>query len=196
MQPVENSYSLLNKLGNLCSLILLISQVPSKPRESLSIGSCRTSFCVSRVSFMAEAFSSSITGTWGPLRQCCSACIWHVSPQVTQYGDTMGLKITACICSWDRFWTKDTKRPKTQLPFLKNLEQNLSEARIGYCACPLHSTSPKEWVKHLSHPSGLTPGHTFTLILYKEQIGTLLYGASEQGKLVSSWSHLLQQGPQ
>ena len=24
----------------------------------------------------------------------------------------MGLKITACICSWDKFCTKDTKRPK------------------------------------------------------------------------------------
>ena len=89
---------------------------------------------------------------------------------------------------------KETKNPTTisEEPGAKTV----SEAKIGYCACPLHSTSPKEWVKHLSHPSGLTPGHTPTLILYKEQIGTLLYGASKQGKLVSSWSHLLQQGPQ
>ena len=36
----------------------------------------------------------------------------------------MGLKITACMCSWGKFWTqKETKDQKTQLPLLKSLEQ-------------------------------------------------------------------------
>ena len=53
----------------------------SKPRESLGIGSRCTSFCISRVSFMAEAFYSSMTGDplldMGPFAGhgtlCCSA---------------------------------------------------------------------------------------------------------------------------
>ena len=32
----------------------------------------------------------------------------------------------------------------------------------------LHTTSPKEWANHLSHPSGLTPEPTLTLTPYKE----------------------------
>ena len=41
-------------------------------------------------------------------------------------------------------------------------------AKPGYCACPLHTTLPKGWAKHLSHPSSPTPGHTPTLTPYKE----------------------------
>ena len=33
-------------------------------------------------------------------------------------------------------------------------------AKAGYCACPLHRVPPKGWAKHLSHPTGQTPGHT------------------------------------
>ena len=83
----------------------------------------------------------------------------------------MGLKTTVCMCSWDKFQTKDTKNQKTQLPLLKNLEQKkqVLEAKAGYCSCPLKSTPPEGQAKHLSHPSGPTPGHTPTLNPYKKQ---------------------------
>ena len=42
-------------------------------------------------------------------------------------------------------------------------------AKAGYCSCPLKLTPPEGWAKHLSHPSGPTPGHTPTLIPYKKQ---------------------------
>ena len=40
-------------------------------------------------------------------------------------------------------------------------------AKVGYCACPLH-TLPKGWADHLSHPSGLTPGHSPVLTPYRK----------------------------
>ena len=30
-------------------------------------------------------------------------------------------------------------------------------AKSGYCTCPLHTTLPKGWANHLSHPTRLTP---------------------------------------
>ena len=79
----------------------------------------------------------------------------------------MGLKITACIPSWGKFWTKDTKRPENPTA---TFEEPGAKAgtKAGYCACPLHTTPPKGWANHLSHPSGLTPGHTPTLTPRKE----------------------------
>ena len=43
------------------------------------------------------------------------------------------------------------------------------EAKAGYWACPLHTTAPKGWAKHPSHPSSPTPGHNLSLTPYKEQ---------------------------
>ena len=59
---------------------------------------------------------------------------------------------------------KDKKTKKTRLPLLKSWEQKnrVLGAKAEYCAFPLHSTPPKWGAKHLSHPSGLTPGHTPT----------------------------------
>ena len=57
---------------------------------------------------------------------------------------------------------KDTKRPKNPTA---TFEEPGAKAR--YCAGPLHTPPPEAWAKHLSHPAGLTPGHTPTLILYK-----------------------------
>ena len=75
---------------------------------------------------------------------------------------------------------QDIKRPKTQLPFLKSWEQKSRMLGVNkeYCTCPLHSTPPKEWANHLSHPSGLTPGHTS----YKEP--ACPHSASKQKKLL------------
>ena len=65
----------------------------------------------------------------------------------------MGPKITACMHSQGKFWTKDTKRPES--PTITSLEPR---AKAEYCTCPLHTPPPKRWANHLSYPSGLTPG--------------------------------------
>ena len=73
----------------------------------------------------------------------------------------MGLKIMTCTPSWGKFWTKDTKRPKNPTATFED-----PRAKAGYCTCPLHTTPPKRWANHLSHPSGPTPGHTPALTPY------------------------------
>ena len=78
-----------------------------------------------------------LAGSWDPLLQCCNACTWtHLSLSNPIQRNCMGLKITACMCSWDKLWTKDTKRPKKpQLPLLKGLEQNQGTA---HAPCTQH----------------------------------------------------------
>ena len=145
----------------------------------------------------------------GPGTLCCSAAVLapgHTSPQATKYKKNyMGLKITVCMCSWGKFWTqKIQKDKKNQLPFLKSLEQKqgvrsknrVSGAKTGHCTYPLHTTPPKGWAKHLSHPSGPTPGHTPTLTPYKEQAFPPSGSKQARESVVCSCSPLLQQGPQ
>ena len=48
----------------------------------------------------------------------------------------------------------------------------------------LHTTSPKEWANHLSHPSGLTPEPTLTLTPYKETARSLSLQQGSQKSLV------------
>ena len=83
----------------------------------------------------------------------------------------MGLKITACMCSWDKFQAKDTNKPKKPIATFEEpgAKNQVLGAKAGYCSCPLKLTPPEGWAKHLSHPSGPTPGHTPTLIPYKKQ---------------------------
>ena len=83
----------------------------------------------------------------------------------------LGLKITVCLCSWGKLWSKDTKRPKKpNCHFWRARSKNRElVAKAGYCACPLHTTPPKGWTNDPSHPSGQTPGYIPTLIPYKEQ---------------------------
>ena len=57
-------------------------------------------------------------------------------------------------------------------------------AKAGYCARPLHTTPPKGWADHLSHPASLTPGHTPTLTPYKEPALPHSRGASKEGNLL------------
>ena len=67
--------------------------------------------------------------------------------------------------------------------------------RAGYCAHPLHTPPPKGWAKHLSHPSGPTPGHTPTLTPYKEQARPS-QGANKQGNLLFVLTaHCCSRGP-
>ena len=77
------------------------------------------------------------------------------------------------MCSWGKFWTKRYKKTK-KTPTATSEELG---AKAGYCACPLHPAPPKGWAKHLSHPSGLTPGHIPTLTPYKEPACAPAWGA-------------------
>ena len=129
--------------------------------------------------------------TWDPLLQCCHACTWtNLSSSNKIQRNCMGLKITACMCTWGKFWTKDTKRPKNPTATFEE-----PGAKAGYCACPLHTTPPKGWAKHLCRPSGPTPGHTPC----KEQArppSPAPGSKPAREPVVCSHSPLLQQGPQ
>ena len=66
---------------------------------------------------------------------------------------------------------KIQKSPRPQNPATTYEEPG---AKIGYCACPLHSTPPKGWANQLSHPPTWPPGYIPTLTLHKEPTNTLL----------------------
>ena len=117
-------------------------------------------------------------GTWAPLLQGCSACTWtRLSSSNKRQRNYMRLKITGCMHSWGKFWTKDTKRPKNPSATFEG-----PRAKAGYFACPLHTTPPKWWANHPSHPSVPTPGHTPTLTPYKERARPR--AGSKQGNLL------------
>ena len=100
----------------------------------------------------------------GPRTLCCSACTWtNVSSSNKIQRNYKGLKITVCMCSWGRLWTKRYKETKSTTATSEE-----PGAKAGSYACPLHTTPPKGWADHLSHPSSLTPGPTPTLTPYKE----------------------------
>ena len=66
----------------------------------------------------------------GPGVLCSSAAMLapgHTSPGVNY----LGLKITARMHSWGRFWTKDTKRPKNPTAIFEE-----PGAKAGYCTDP------------------------------------------------------------
>ena len=140
-------------------------------------------------------------GTWdlgpfaavlGPGTLCCSACTWtNISLSNKIQRNYKGLIITACMCSWGKFWT--TRYKKTKNPTATSGDLG---AKAGYCACPLHSTPPKGWVNHLSHPSSPTPGHASTLTPYKEPAHIPLVSEQARKTVTCSRSPLLQQGPQ
>ena len=84
----------------------------------------------------------------GPGTLCFSACTWtHVSSGNRIQRSYKGLKITACMRSWGKFWTR---YKKTKNPTAASEEPG---AKAGYSACPLHSTPPKGWADHLRPPS-------------------------------------------
>ena len=92
-----------------------------------------------------------------------------------------------------KFRTKNTKRQKTQLPFLKSQEQK----KMGIweqkrdCTCPLHPTPPKWWANHLSDPFSQATGYTPTLTPYKGQGCPPTLGEQAK-KLVTFFYFLLQ----
>ena len=98
-----------------------------------------------------------------------------------------------CMRGWgNKIKDKIQKDQNPTLVTYEELEQKQgvgSKSRILHI--PPHSTPPKGWADHLSHPSGPTPGHTLTP--YKEPVRPSL--ASKQRKHMCSRSPLLQQGP-
>ena len=133
-------------------------------------------------------------GTWDHLWQCCNACTWtHLSLSNRIQRNCIGLKITACVLSWDKFWTQKIQRDQeTQLPLLKSLEQKQgvgSKSKVLRMP-PAHTTTYGVG-KHLSHPSGDTP----TLTPYKEPACPCSGSEQTRESVVCSRSPLLQQGP-
>ena len=91
---------------------------------------------------------------------------------------------------------KIQKDQKTQLPLLKNREEKPgvgSKSRV-LCMSPALNTT-KGWAEHLSHPSGLAPGHTPTLTPYKEPARPLLRKWARE-TVTCFCSLLWSQGPQ
>ena len=112
--------------------------------------------------------SPSETGL-GPGTLCCNACTWtHLSWSNKTQRNYMGLKITVCMSSCGKFWTKDTNRPKSQLPKAQSKSRE-SGVKSGSWGCPLH-TIPQGAGKQLGQPSSPPPGKTHTFTPYKEQV--------------------------
>ena len=89
--------------------------------------------------------------------QCCRASTWtHLSSSNKIQRNYMGLKITACKLQLGQILDKrykETKKPNCHFWRVWSKSRGLG-AKAGYCTCPLHTTPPKRWAKHLSHPSG------------------------------------------
>ena len=88
-------------------------------------------------------------GTWDPLLQCYNACTWtNIS---LSYKIQRIYKRQKNNCGYaqlgqilDKRYKKDQKNPTATSEELG--------AKAGYCERPLHSTPPKGWATHLSHP--------------------------------------------
>ena len=63
----------------------------------------------------------------GPGTLCYNACIW------TKYRE----KITACMHSWNKLWTRYKKAKKTQLPLVKSPEQGQKQGTL-HAPCTHH----------------------------------------------------------
>ena len=118
-------------------------------------------------------------GPFAAMLQRCNSCTWtHLSLSNETQRNCMRLKITVCRHSRDKFWTKDTGRPRKPAVTFEELG-----TQMEYCACPLHTMLPKEWLNHLKHPSGPTSGHILTLTLCQEK-ACLPWVQSKQGDLL------------
>ena len=133
----------------------------------------------------------------GPWTLYCSVCTWtNASSRNKIQRNYKGLKITACMHSWDKLWTRRYKKTKkSQCHFWRAGSKNrVSGAKAGYCPRPLHSTPPKGRANHLSHTSSPTHGHTPTLTHTRNQLAPL---GDQSREPVTCFHSLLQpQKPQ
>ena len=102
-------------------------------------------------------------GTWNALLQCYNASTWtKVFYSNKLQRKCKGLKITACMHRLGKLWTKIHKDWKTQLSLWKSREQKQD---TKYDPCTQYNLRCEQTTMP---PLGLNPGHTFTLIPYKE----------------------------
>ena len=123
-------------------------------------------------------------GTWDPLLQCLL-----LSKPLLQQQNTKkphGTKNNCMPVQLGQILDKRHKKTKTPyFHFWRTKSKTwMLGAKARYCACPLHTASPKGCRKHLSHPSGQTPEHTHTLNPLRNKL-TAPSGSSKQGKLFS-----------
>ena len=114
-------------------------------------------------------------GTGNPLLQGCNACTWtHLSSSNKIQRNYMGLKITACLPSWDKLWPKDTNRPKNP---------TVTSEEHGAETCLLQSTQGGGQTAQATRPYSLDIP---TLTPYKEQTcpPTPAQRVREQGNLL------------
>ena len=114
-------------------------------------------------------------GVWHPLLQRCDACTCaNTSSSNKIQRIYTGLKITACMAGANSEQkTKKKKKNHKKTPTASSEElvaktKCWEQKKAGYRAWPLHSTPPEGWAKHLSHLSGLMPGHSPTLIPFQK----------------------------
>ena len=83
-----------------------------------SLNSSTVKKCINQ-SFYAFTYVNTETG-WdlGPGTLCCRACTWtHVSLNHKTQRNYEGLKVTACMCSSGKLWTRYKKAKKTNCDF-------------------------------------------------------------------------------
>ena len=109
-----------------------------------------------------ERWSQESSPPWKKIdRKATSALAWFYCFNSWFYKNPPG-----GMHSWGKFWTKDTKRPKSQLALLKSLEKKQdvgSKSWVLGMPPALNATGGG----HLCQPS--SPGHTHTLAAYKEK---------------------------
>ena len=161
---------------------------PPDPRHSRG---CRGGSTWGTCAFQAHSmmtYPQTVTpaqaAAWEPLLQCCSACVWTPLSSSDKHKETARLHITGCTGTWNKFWAKDTNRPKPTASF----------EEPGAKACPLHKTPPKGWTQHLSPAPG--PGHTLPSPHIKNQLAPTSGSKQAREPITCSHSLLLQRGPQ
>ena len=123
--------------------------------------------------------------TWNLEPFCSSAYIWiHLSLSSKIQRNYMGLRIIGCMGVRANSGQKDPKKPNCHFWRAWSKRRGFGAKQVC-CACPLHSTSPKEWAKHLSHPLNSMPGHTPALTLCKELVHSHPWQASKRTCLFS-----------
>ena len=116
----------------------------------------------------------------GPGTLCCSACTWtNVSSSNIIQRNYTGLKITACMGSWDKLGT--TRYKKTKNPTATSEEPR---AKAKYCAWALHTAPPRGWADHLTTPPARPLDPPLPSPHIRNQLSLPSPAESKQGKLL------------
>ena len=119
------------------------------------------SLLICAVFSMCISFPMRQAGTQGPKLQCCTPCTWtHPSSSNNIQRHCMGLKITAPMRSWGKFWTPkiQTKNPTA------TFEEPGTKTRVSGAKDIVRSPC----TQHHLRGGQNTPGHTPTPTTHKE----------------------------